>query len=394
MTTPSTKPSKSSVTGSTAIGVAEPDITRQAQTIVVQLPGVEDAQRALELVGQTAELRFRPVFNAFSPLDVQERVNAAQQLVVLNSLIDEANAPGSTTAPESTTTTTSEVLSAPTLDELLTDPDMEDPDAAVALRSLDDSFVYVLGPTEATGEIISTASATFTNEWQVSISFTSDGSDIWDDMTSRNFGRQLAIALDGVVYSAPTINAREFGGRAVINGRFSESEAKDLALVLRFGALPLELEPQTVQAVSATLGQDALRAGIVAGIVGLALVALYMILFYRLLGVVAILSLGVSGAMLWFIISWLGEWKGLALTLAGATGIVLSIGVAVDSNIVYYERIKEEVLRGRSVRSAAEGAFAGAFSTIVKADSASIIGALILYTLTVGAVRGFALSWE
>ena len=190
---------------------------------------------------------------------------------------------------------------------------------------------------------------------------------------------------------APTIRVREFGGQAVISGGFGESEAKDLALVLRFGALPLELEPQTVEVVSATLGKDALEAGIIAGIVGLALVALYMILFYRLLGVVAILSLGVSGAMLWFIIAWLGEWKGLALTLAGATGIVLSIGVAVDSNIVYYERIKEEVRRGRSVRSAAEGAFSGAFSTIVKADSASIIGAFILYTLTVGAVRGFAL---
>jgi len=445
-----------------AIGVAEPDITRQGQNIVVQLPGVDDSQRALELVGQTAELRFRPVIGAFPASDPQALASAKDLVEALNDSADPAESAASgttvppasattvaeststttdgststtvaeststtadgsspTTGPESTsstvaeststtaegatsttadqatsttaaptTTTTFDVSTAPSVDDVLTDPEAEDASAIVALPSLDGLTVFVLGPTGQTGEIISTASANFQAQWLVNVSFTNEGADLWDDLAGANFGRQLGIALDGVVYSAPTINAREFGGDAVITGSFTEEEAKDLALVLRFGALPIELEPQTVQAVSATLGADALNAGLIAGAIGLVLVAIYMISFYRLLGVVAVLSLVVSGGMLWFIISWLGETQGLAVTLAGATGIVLSIGVAVDSNIVYYERIKEEVRRGRAVRSAAEGSFPAAFSTIVKADTASIIGAAVLFFLTVGAVKGFA----
>ena len=146
-----------------------------------------------------------------------------------------------------------------------------------------------------------------------------------------------------------------------------------------------------MRTVSATLGEGTLRAGVVAGLVGLALVGLYMLLYYRLLGLVAVSSLAISGATLWSIIAWLGESQGLALTLAGATGIIVSIGVQVDSNIVYYERIKEEVRRGRAVRSAAEGSFRAAFSTIIWADLASLIGAGVLYQLTTGTVRGFAL---
>jgi len=437
-----------------AIGVAEPDITRQGQNIVVQLPGVDDSERALELVGQTAELRFRPVIGAFPANDPQALSNARDLVNALNITSNPAESAASgttvppatsttdvestsTTGAESTSTTdveststtdveststtdveststtgadatsttadqatsttdvaptstTFDVSTAPALEDVLTDPEAEDPAAIVALPSLDDLTVFVLGPTGETGEIISTASANFQSQWLVNVSFTDEGTDAWDVMAGENFGRQLGIALDGVVYSAPTINAREFGGDAVITGAFTEEEAKDLALVLRFGALPIELEPQTVQAISATLGADALNAGLVAGLVGMVLVAIYMILFYRLLGVVAVLSLMVSGGMLWFIIAWLGETQGLAVTLAGATGIVLSIGVAVDSNIVYYERIKEEVRRGRAVRSAADASFPAAFSTIVKADTASIIGAAVLFTLTVGAVKGFA----
>jgi len=195
--------------------------------------------------------------------------------------------------------------------------------------------------------------------------------------------------LDGVVESAPTINAVEFDGIAVISGSFDEAEV--LGLVLRFGALPVEFEQDDVRTVSATLGDGTLRAGVIAGIVGLVLVAIYMIFYYRLLGLVAVSSLAVSGSLLWSLIAWLGESQGLALTLAGATGIVVSIGVQVDSNIVYYERIKEEVKRGRAVRSAADGSFSAAFRTIVWADLASLIGALVLYRLTAGTVRGFAL---
>lgn len=403
-----------------AIGVAEPDITRQGGTIVVQMPGVRDTDRAIELIGQTAELRFREaqfVVNLDGPQsevdDGLRLIDQVRQFDPVTGLppttTTTTTTPTSTTGtpatieppitttplptvPEPTTTTTTEPLPPPDPDDLQTPPEEDEPEATVVLPGFFDNTLYVLGPTELTGEIVSSAAAVFQGlQWQVNLEFTGDGGRLWDEMATRMFGRPLGIVLDGLVYSAPRINSTEFRGRAVISGSFTESEAKNLALILRFGSLPVELETQAVQTVSATLGADALDAGLAAGIVGLILVAVFLIAYYRLLGLVAVLSLGVSGALLWSVISYLGSSRGLALTLAGTTGIIVSIGVAVDSNVVYYERIKEEVRRGRSIRSAADGSFRGAFSTIVKADIASLIGAGLLYYLTVGPVRGFAL---
>ncbi|HAA65919.1 MAG TPA: protein translocase subunit SecD, partial [Acidimicrobiaceae bacterium] len=277
------------------------------------------------------------------------------------------------------------------LDEVLTPPERDEASSSVVLLGSTGQTGFVLAPAQLTGEVIEEAVATFQNEWIVNVSFNDQGAVLFDQMAAANFGKEVAIVLDGVVESAPTINATEFDGQAVISGAFGEDEAKNLALVLRFGALPVEFERDDVRTVSATLGEGTLRAGVVAGLVGLALVGLYMLAYYRLLGLVAICSLAVSGATLWSIIAWLGESQGLALTLAGATGIIVSIGVQVDSNIVYYERIKEEVRRGRAVRSAADGSFKAAFATIVWADLASLIGAGVLYQLTTGTVRGFAL---
>ncbi len=331
-----------------AIGVAEPDITRQGTQVVIQLPGVKDKQRAVDLIGQTAELRFRPVVQMFDPTDPDQLAG-------------------------------------------LTPPQEDDVSATVALLGSTGQTGFVLGPAALTGEVIEEAAATFQGQWIVNVSFNDEGAVLFDQMAVANYGRQVAIVLDGVVESAPTINAEEFNGQAVISGSFDEAEAKNLALVLKFGALPVEFERDDVRTVSATLGEGTLRAGIIAGLVGLALVGAYMLLYYRLLGLVAICSLATSGAILWSIVAWLGESRGLALTLAGATGIIVSIGVQVDSNIVYYERIKEEVRRGRAVRSAAAGSFRAAFSTIIWADLASLIGAGVLYQLTTGTVRGFAL---
>ena len=238
---------------------------------------------------------------------------------------------------------------------------------------------------------MSSAAATFQNQWVVNVNFNAVGADQFDVMAAANLNGLVAIALDGVVYSAPQINSANFGGTAVISGAFEEQDSKDLALVLRFGALPVEFIQDDVRTVSATLGEGTLRAGIIAGLIGLLLVGAYMVAYYRMLGIVAILSLVVSGAILWAIISFLGETQGLALTLAGATGIIVSVGVAVDSNIVYYERIKEEVRRGRAIRSAADNSFHDAFMTIIWADMASLIGAFVLYYLTSGSVKGFAL---
>ena len=360
-----------------AIGVAEPDITRQGDQVVIQLPGVKDKQRAVDLIGKTAELTFRPVISIFDPLDANQR--AAAKAVVESS--------GSAKEGDIVEDTDSTV----SLSDLLTPPEEDAATATVALLGSDGQFGFVLAPAQLTGEVIEEAVATFQGQWIVDLSLNDEGAVGFDQMAVANYQRQVAIVLDGVVESAPTINATEFNGQAVISGSFDEAEAKNLALVLRFGALPVEFERDDVRTVSATLGEGTLRAGVIAGLVGLALVGLYMLLYYRLLGLVAICSLAVSGATLWSIIAWLGESKGLALTLAGATGIIVSIGVQVDSNIVYYERIKEEVRRGRAVRSAAAGSFRAAFSTIVWADLASLIGAGVLYQLTSGTVRGFAL---
>jgi len=360
-----------------AIGVAEPDITRQGDQVVIQLPGVKDKQRAVDLIGKTAELTFRPVITFFDPFDPNQRA-AAKQVVEGSAVLEDENVDGDTEPTVS-------------LSDLLTPPDQDDAAATVAVLGSTGQTGFVLAPAQLTGEVIEEAVATFQGQWIVNLSFNEEGALLFDQMAVANYERQVAIVLDGVVESAPTINATEFKGQAVISGSFDEAEAKNLALVLRFGALPVEFERDDVRTVSATLGEGTLRAGVIAGLVGLALVGLYMLLYYRLLGFVAICSLAVSGATLWSIIAWLGESKGLALTLAGATGIIVSIGVQVDSNIVYYERIKEEVRRGRAVRSAADGSFRAAFSTIIWADLASLIGAGVLYQLTSGTVRGFAL---
>ena len=419
-----------------ALGVAEPDITRQGEQVVIQLPGVKDKQRAVDLVGQTAELRFRPVLLTFNPFDEVDFRSAEQLAEAYNGSLHpdsvEAEEPDATAGelvPEEEITAqellelidpeaAAELESAgETTDDSAAADETEDPGAeeidledigleqiptftppeddladwAVLLPGRGEPVGYVLGPAELTGEAVSEAAATFNNEWVVNVDLTDEGAVGFDEIAARYFGQQVAIVLDGVVESAPVIRATEFGGTAVISGTFDEEGARDLAVALRFGALPVEFEQDDVRTVSATLGEGTLRAGVIAGIVGLILVGVYMLFYYRLLGIVAVASLAISGSILWSLISWLGASRGLALTLAGTTGIIVSIGVQVDSNIVYYERIKEEVRRGRAVRSAADASFKGAFATIVWADLASLIGAGVLYQLTSGTVRGFAL---
>lgn len=410
-----------------AIGVAEPEIARQGEAIVVQLPGVKDRERALELVGQTAELRFRPVITAVpgglvepdpdAVPDVTEEVTETE--TETDDEVGYGLAPGEHAAPlqelepegedPAEPTTTTAPVPTDTLPDLgqfeLTPPEEDVADEPVVLAEYDadgnEVVRYQLGPTALTGDIIAGASALLqgVGTWTVGVEVRSDRIDEFNEIAGQCFNRaptcpsgQLAIVLDSRVVSAPSINAPSFRADEIsISGNFTEAEAKDLALVLRYGALPVELEPQQTQSISASLGRDALDAGVVAGLIGMALVALYMVVYYRLLGVVAISSLAVSAALLWTMVAYLGENQGLALTLAGVTGLIVSIGVAVDSNVVFYEHLKEEVAKGRTLRSAVDGSFASAFATIVKADVATLIGAAILYWLTVGPVRGFAL---
>jgi preprotein translocase subunit SecD len=335
-----------------SLGVAEPDISRQGNAIIVQLPGVKNKERALQVVGQTAQLFVRPVVR-----EVKE---------------NDATVP----------TTPSE---------------QDDPKSTVVLpvkdRGKNVITRYELEPAQFDGRVMSGARATIdpnTGVWQVDFTLTGKGSKLWDDMADKYYQKQVAIELDGVVKSAPTIQARQFNGRGQITGNFTQREAKDLALVIRYGALPVQLEPQTVQTVSATLGRDALSAGLIAGAVGLGLVALYMVLYYRALGFVVWLGLLVSGALMYSLVALLGETSGLALSLAGATGIIVSVGVTVDSYVVYFERLKDEIRAGKTVRSSVDRGFARAYRTILAADLVSLIGAALLYLLSVGSVRGFA----
>src|SRR5581483_8322593 len=198
--------------------------------------------------------------------------------------------------------------------------------------------------------------------------------------------------LDGVVQSAPKINSGITGRTVRISGNFSQGDAKDLALVLKYGALPVQFDQRqtTEESVSPTLGKDQLHAGIVAGVVGLILVALYMFSFYRLLGVVVWLGLALTGMIFFALTSYLSTTRGLTLTLAGVTGIIVSVGVTVDSYVVYFERLKDEVRAGKTVRSSVESGFRRSFRTIVAADLVSMIGAVVLYLLASGSVRGFA----
>ena len=466
-----------------ALGVAEPDISRQGDTILVQLPGVENQTRALDLVGQTAELRFRPVCAVLEP-DVNaaaahtttttvpadgattttapDAATSATTVATTGSSATDTTETGlaptggfvpgesaaglqtdttdttgatDTTAPATTAATTATTVPGTTATTVPATTDAatgctspptdlnrngitrradDKANQSVVLPEIDPECDpepgdpakcwvarYWLGPTALKGDALSDANASFPqNAWVVNPVFKSgeDGIDQFNAVAAQcNTAApscpttQLAIVLDGVVISAPQIQQPSFERDQIqITGNFDEGSAKDLALVLRYGSLPVELEPQQTQTVSATLGTDALHAGLVAGFIGLAIATIFMIAYYRLLGVVAIVSLLSGAMMLWTIIAYLGETRGLALTLAGVTGIIVSIGVSLDSNVVYYEHLKEDVSNGRTLRSSVERSFSTAFSTIVKADMASIIGAAILYFLTVGAVRGFA----
>ncbi len=368
-----------------ALGVAEPDISRQGSSVIVQLPGERNRERALELIGTTAQLYFRPVI---TQLPASESATAT---TTTSSTTTTTAATTDTTAAPATTTTTID----PTR---TTPPEENDPAKQVVLPEKDDggrtTARYLLGPAEVTGRALSSARATVeptTGVWQVEFELTGEGTRQWNDMAAKvGQGGQIAIDLDGEIKSAPSLQTTDFPGEGRITGNFTEREAKDLALVLRYGALPVQLDRQTVQTVSASLGKDSLRAGIMAGLVGLGLVILYMVLYYRALGLVVLLGLIVTGALMYSLVTLLGETSGLALTLAGATGIIVSVGVTVDSYVVYFERLKDEIRSGKTVRSSVDRSFARAYRTILAADAASFIGAVVLYLLSVGSVRGFA----
>jgi preprotein translocase subunit SecD len=384
-----------------SFGVAEPDISRQGNDIVVELPGVKDRAQALRLVGQTAQLRFRPVLATVPSAAVTPRIGTTTTTTPANrQAVISAIARCDATQLSSLVTAGAEIPTTPLAEDTK--------DACVVLpvrRSKQRLLLAPVTPTPGlgvpaglTGNDVASANSSFAQGTGYAVNMTLKGSGLkkFNDLAAASFPQsapknEVAIALDALVYSAPAFQTSTFSGPVQITGNFTPSEAADLAKVINYGALPVPLKRINTQDVSPTLGNDQLNAGIAAGIIGLILVALYMLFYYRVLGLVVFLGLGVSGALLYAIVSGIGPSIHLALTLSGVTGIVVSIGITVDSYVVYFERLKDEVRSGRTVRSSVDRGFTRSFRTILAADIVSLLGALALYWLAIGSVRGFAL---
>ncbi len=369
-----------------SLGVAESEVSAQGtgvnRQIVISVPG-ETGRRIVDLVGQTAELRFRPV------------------------LVEGSAAPtASTDTSTSTAGANAEAIAAYsaldcTLAENRQGGGGDNPDAILVGCDRAGVSKYILGPAEVLGRQVTKASAlidpTTASGWYVTLDFNGEGTTKFGAMTTRLTAlpspqNQAAIVLDGLVYSAPRINEAINTGTAQITGSFSQEDATDLANVLKYGALPLAFDRGEVQQISPTLGADQLQAGLLAGLLGLLLVVLYSLLYYKGLGIVSVGSLLVAGAIAMLAFLLLGEWIGFTLTLAGIAGAIVSIGITADSFIVYFERIRDEVREGRPLKSAVETGWTRARRTVIVADAVSLIAATLLYFFAVGGVRGFAFT--
>ena len=301
------------------LGISEPLVTRDySNNIIIQLPGVDDPNRAIEVIGKTAQLEFR----------------------ILESVDEE----------------TGEVN---------------------------------LGPTLMTGDKLAKAGAGYDPNGRiiVKMSFTTEGQEIFEKITSENIGKQLAIVLDGEIKSAPVIRT-EIAGDAVIEGIDSLDEAKDIALVLQTGALPVSLKIEESSTVGPTLGRDSLEKGLYAGIIGLSLIIIFMTAFYRGLGLISIIGIIVYILIFWGILAGIDA----AITLPGIAGIILTIGMAVDANVIIFERIKEEIRKDKSARVAIGEGFRNGMRTIIDANVTTLITAAALYRFGTGPIRGFAVT--
>jgi preprotein translocase subunit SecD len=271
----------------------------------------------------------------------------------------------------------------------------DDPNLPLVTCSQDHTQVYLLDKSIISGEQIKSADSGLDQqrgEYVVTVEFNDEASRIWADFTAANVGTQTAFVLDSQVVSAPAIQEAIPGGRTQITGRFTADSARELANVLKYGSLPLSFESSEAETVSATLGLTSLRAGLIAGAIGVALVLVYSLVYYRLLGLLTTLSLIASGAMVFAILVLLGRYINYTLDLAGIAGLIIGIGTTADSFVVFFERIKDEVREGRSFRSAVPRGWVRARKTILSGSAVGFLAALVLYLLAVGQVKGFAFT--
>ena len=423
-----------------SLGVAEPEIIRQGDAIVVNLPGVKNQQEAIELVQVTGQVYLRPVLGCVgeggeTPTDTSvpadsvpaDSVPATDAATTVAPATTAAPGPGrrvasvppadtvapDTVAPGSTVAVEATSDSVPI--EIVTDTGEQPPtDAPLATAVLSDPTQQqvlplrtggqcLVGPAAGTGAVFENdarADILGSGGWGVIVGLrqAADGVDLWNSLALQCYNQQqevcpsgrLAIELDGEIVSAPSVNEPNFTTNVEISGQFSEGEARDLARVLKSGSLPVRMETQSVQNVSPTLGEDSLRAAVISGLIGVFLVMLLLVAFYRSLGLVVVVGVGVSSALIWSVVSILSKSQGLALSLSGVAGIIVSVGVTVDSYVVYFERLKDDIRAGRTLRNSAQRGFKDAWRTVLIADVVSLIGAFTLWFLTVGSVRNFA----
>src|SRR5271165_172905 len=271
----------------------------------------------------------------------------------------------------------------------------DDPNLPLVTCSTDHKQVYLLDKSIISGEDIDSASSGFNQQTAqnvVELKFKGAAATTWADFTAAHVGTQTAFVLDSQVVSAPEIQEAIPGGRTQITGNFTAAQAGDLANVLKYGSLPLSFESSQAETVSATLGLTSLRAGLIAGAIGLALVLLYSLFYYRALGFLIGLSLVASGAMVFAILVLLGRYINYTLDLAGIAGLIIGIGTTADSFVVFFERIKDEIREGRSFRSAVPRGWVRARRTILSGNSVSLLAAAVLYFLAIGEVKGFAFT--
>jgi len=396
-------------------------VTEGDQHIVISAPG-EDGEQVKNLA-QTALLRFRPVTQVYpitpaagAPITTTPPSPATSKGTPTTSPsprgrpVPPALAPTTTPRPPTVPKPTPSVPgdaslypgATPTQLTMLTALNCDKgaqqtskPDQPIAACSKDKQFKYLLDKALFEGTEVATATAQGPDQndarWRVSLELRSTGQTIWSTYTAANVGKQVAFTLDDKVVSAPAIQSA-INGATQITGNFDQKSATDLADVLKYGALPLTFTQETAQTISPTLGTDQLKAGLLAGGIGLVLVVLYSLLYYRMLGFVTIASLVVSGLLTYGFLVVLGNQIGFALTLAGVAGFIVAVGITADSFVVFFERLKDEIREGRSARSAVPRAWVRARRTILSADAVSFLAAAILYYLAAGDVKGFAFT--
>jgi preprotein translocase subunit SecD len=396
-----------------ASGVSESQVTTQGDTnIIVSIPGVPD-ENTLALIKASAKLEFRAVLVTSQglPLSSVDGAEATDGTEVTDP------APAETPASEQATPVDASDLNWITpeiqkeFDELdcstaFREPgQIDDPKIPLVTCDVSGTAKFILGPVEVDGANIADASngtvqsstGASTNTWAVNLEFDAEGSTAFATVTQRLFPldqprNQFAITLDGFVITAPTTQAVISNGSAQITGSFDRDSSKVLADQLKYGSLPIGFEVQSQENISATLGQDQLTGGLIAGLIGLILVVIYSAFQYRGLAIVTIGSLVVAAILVYLLIAFLSWRQGYRLSLAGVAGLIVSIGITVDSFIIYFERVRDEIREGRNLEQAVENGWKRSIRTILASDAVSFTAAAVLFFLTVGNVRGFAFT--